>query len=303
MVTSPYTHKGKYLRTLIKLIGGKTKTRDILYALEPEGVISFAEPFLGSGSILVGKRKHNKEVANDINFEVINLFQMIQYAPDILYDVIQGHIKILKVIGKSYFLELRSNIPDDLIARAAWFYVLSKVSMNGIWRTNKAGQVNSSYCGQTSGRGFLDPVWYELIRERIKNVEFTCEDYKQTLLKAEPGTWVICDSPYSDNKTVYNADRWNHDRFEEYKETLERSNTRWLVTINDNEFIRDLFKDYEMHEAEYFYSCSQSSAGRGLKKELLISSYPIESLLDTYYEQKSAETNKTTKKAPTIQGY
>jgi hypothetical protein len=48
------SHRGKYLKPVIKTIGGKQKTRDRLYPYFPSECHTYLEPFIGSGAVLVG---------------------------------------------------------------------------------------------------------------------------------------------------------------------------------------------------------------------------------------------------------
>jgi len=50
---------------------------------------------------------------------------------------------------------------------------------------------------------------------------------------------------------------------------------KWLLSINDNEYIRQLFDEYNFKEIDVQYNMSKDSFGRGKFRELLISNYVV----------------------------
>lgn len=267
------------LKPGLKLIGAKTKLRPILYEHFYKNAHLYIEPFLGSGTVLVGKTSSPVEVVGDINPYVINFYRVLQDSPERFWEWLQQELGwfYLSKDPKSYFIRMRINVikTDCEIERAALFYLITKHCMNGIWRLNKKGECNSSYCGTTKGRGIFTREWFNKVVERVKNVQFYNCRYEELL---EP--WVnyhdvffFFDPPYSHCKTTYNGIRWENKDFELFSHWVSQIKGKWLITLNDNEFIRQLFKEYVMIGHEVNYSCSQTNQGRGLHKELIIKNY------------------------------
>jgi DNA adenine methylase len=76
--------------------------------------------------------------------------------------------------------------------------------------------------------------------------------------------------------TVYNGEIFTdeqHLKLNKYLRGIKQA--KWLMTINDDEWIRELYDGYEIVSNSVFYSCSNTKAGRGHRKELLIANYPI----------------------------
>ena len=190
-------------------------------------------------------------------------------------------------------------------SEAALFYLVTKTCYNGIWRLNEKGECNSSYCGQLNARGFFDEGWFTDVCLRVQDVEFTNMDYSLLLIRGwdyqimhDKSTFIFLDTPYSRCKTTYNAIKWNDEDFIKLERNLQGAPYKWLMTINDNPFIREVFKDYEMVKHKVFYSCSQTPAGRGMKDELLIANYPIKDIAELVKSKLDAQEKTTTSRKP-----
>lgn len=291
---SKYT--GKLLLTpSLKLIGGKSKSRDLLYTLMPRHEV-YLEPFLGSSTILMGKKPSSVELVSDINPFLINFFKVLQDKPEEFWEMYEVTLRLLN--NESFFFH-RTELtgPTSDVCQALDFYMVTKLSNNGIVRFNKTGACNSSYCKQITGRGFYTREWFDAVRDRIKNVTFQCQDYKEALkqVRGHSGnTLVMLDSPYHAVKTIYNGDYWKEDRFLEYASAIKDLTCNWLMTINDTPFVRELFKGYNIREHELFYSCSNTGTdGRGMKKELIVANYPISEGLKSKVDGKEETQNSS----------
>src|SRR5581483_6757630 len=180
---------------------------------------------------------------------------------------------------------------------------------------NRKGECNSSYCKQISGRGLLTEQWFNDVLTRIDTVQFVEADYKKLLATAqwearvprhETGPYeislvkplkvfVFLDPPYYEVRTRYNGSEWKKEHFEELAGMLRNVNYKWLLTINDHPFIRELFADYPKIDVGVLYSCSQTNSGRGEKRELIIANYPIQDIAKAVNEKQQKTTRKKTK--------
>ena len=282
----------KILKTPLKLIGAKTKVRDKLYQYFPRHDV-YLEPFLGSGSVLIGKPKVETEVVGDLNAHAINFFQMMQEHPESLYDEIQLQLQDFswepdKEVDKKIFLSIRDTlIPQpllgDRIKQAASFYVVTKACFNGIYRTDEKGKCNSSFCGTTKGRGWITPEWYDAVFKRIEGVKFAEMDatdfilnYARSYLNPGREVFMFCDPPYRLCQTTYNGlafSDFDHFCLANNLKVFGEKEMKFMVTLNDDEYVRELYKDYTILAHSVVYSCSQTPNGRGAKSELIIMNY------------------------------
>lgn len=278
----------KILKPPLKLIGAKTKVRDMLYLFFPEHNF-YVEPFMGTAGVLIGKPRNigDLEVTTDLNEYAINFYHVLQNEPEEFWQAMQFSHNALLKHEKLFFEVMKRQVTDpelDSVMKAVYFYLITKHCMNGIWRLNKKGECNSSWCKTVKGRGILTREWFDTVLDRIKYVQFVFQDYAEDLLQSAMlahnsggflSQFVFFDPPYHACKTTYNGIGWKDDDFYKFFEIANRLTGKWLLTINDDPFIRDLFKDYNMLEHNVFYSCSQTPAGRGAKPELLIANYDL----------------------------
>jgi DNA adenine methylase len=262
------------LKPGLKLIGAKTKIRQTLYDLFPKSYDRYVELFLGTGGVLIGSKLVQYECGFDINTHVINYYKVLQRNPDLFWQLLCDELSSLET--KEDFLYLRQQAVDmtDDIYRAVCFYLVTKTCMNGIWRLNKKGECNSSFCGTFQGRGFFTKEWFDAVVDRIKNVQFEVQDYVKTLsMKYPNSTFIFVDPPYRNCKTTYNGISFSDDDHMKLRDLLVAQPAKWMLTINDDEFVRELYKGFNFHEHTVNYSCSQTNAGRGKKPELIITNY------------------------------
>lgn len=266
------------LKSPTKLIGAKTHNhgRDLIYALAPEHV-RYRELFMGSAGILIGKQKALNEAICDVEAAAINFFQQFQKNPKELFDRIMTQIgRITADPSGNYWKELRDSEfnYENPLDKAVWYYCINKYAMNGIFRRRKDGKCNSSWSKTIKGRGILTESWAKAIYLRIADVVFHNNDYKFLLTPYED-TFTLADPPYHDVLCSYNGVTFSGDDQRELKESLDWLKGKWMLTINDHPFIRELYEGYEMIEWAPKYSCAQTAEGRKKAPELIITNYPI----------------------------
>lgn len=280
-----YTHQGRFLKAPLKIIGGKQKTRDVIYALKPADTSIFVEPFLGSGAVMIGLEGTSADFVNDFNSDIIHFYRQLQSNPSALFEHIQYRLARLRKEGKEYFLKLRDEDRASMtdVARAAWLYIINKSCFNGIIRYSAEGKCNSSYCGTSEGRGWITEEWLHKLSERIKRAAFSNTDFRDFMVPFQhsDASWLFLDPPYflrgqEDSKgtvTIYNGKKFTTQDHEDLASLLKETSTRWLMTINDCEWTREKYRDFIITDNQINYSCSQTNAGRGFKNELLIRNY------------------------------
>jgi DNA adenine methylase len=279
---------GNYiLKPPLKIIGGKTKIRGFLYSLFPSHD-RYLEPFGGSFGVLIGKDKSKDEMINDIQPHVVNFYSQIKKNPDILWERLNRELVYYQKMEdpKIRFLYYRDELAvgSDLyylpekykIEQAVLYYLVNKTCLNGIIRFNSKGNCNSSYGGTVKGRGFLTKEWYMALQERLKKVVITNKDYVDFLhglsIKAR-NEFIFLDPPYYEVFTSYNSKKFSKEDHRQLADTLKTLKSRWMLTINYHEDILTLYNGCNILDNYVNWSCSQTSAGRGLKKELIITNY------------------------------
>lgn len=279
------------LKPGLKLIGAKTKSRDLLYQLmKPHDI--YVEPFAGSTTVLVGKAPAAMEFIGDTNSYLVDYVKTLQ-SPELseeFWSIFEFHLVKLHNEGKEHFLYMRDWVTKTIprYERAVFFYMISKACMNGVWRQRKDGKVNSSYCGQSTGRGWFSREWFDKVVDRYSEVTALNCPYQETIEFANDfngNQFLFLDPPYRYRResngagtvTTYNGQRFLDKDLEELREVMDNFPGDILMTINDDEWTRRLFHEYCIVPHEISYSCSQTNSGRGAHPELLVANYEIKS--------------------------
>jgi DNA adenine methylase len=167
------------------------------------------------------------------------------------------------------------------VTRAARTIYLNKTCFNGLYRVNSKGYFNSPI-GRTSSGKTPDIVQKDLILEMsrfLKTVQFHNSDYKTCLETADDGDVVFLDPPYDQDEDIksdgfvgYQKEGWTRKDLEELKMICDELSIRGckiILTNNDTEFVRELFKEYNFREIEVKRSINRDGNKRK-GKELVI---------------------------------
>lgn len=245
---------------------------------------------MGSAGILIGKKKVINEAICDIDSAAVNFFKQFQKHPKELFDRLMVQVgRITADPSGDTWKEIRDSekeLSENPIDWAVWYYCINRFAMNGIVRKNSSGKTNSSWCKTVKGRGILTESWAKAVYLRIADVFFENCDYRRLLTPYED-TFFVVDPPYHSCLTTYCGVQFSAEDQRELKENLDWIRGKWLLTINDHPFIRELYEGYEMIEWAPKYSCAQTASGRQRAPELMISNYPIREKYDELNRSRS----------------
>lgn len=312
----------RILKSGLKLIGGKTKVRDILYQFFPEHK-NYFEPFSGTFSLVIGKERSEVEIVNDIS--VLHLvIANFRDNHEQFWQLLQPYLEKLYRFGKDDVEWGRKNFNEWKIGTTTiqeqpilnvLYYLINKHCFNGIIRFNKDKICNSSYGKEINGRGVFTKKWLDAVNDRLQGVTITGHDFhyffdyyfvNHRVRWDTQDTFIFLDPPYrkkeftDDDKgcvTDYNGEVFTDEQHQDlcnYLKSLKQ--TKWLMTINDDEWVRELYKDFNIVSHDVFYSCSNTKDGRGKRPELLIANYPIQDKAKELQYILEAKVDKTKSK-------
>ncbi len=246
----------------------------------------FYEPFIGGGA-LAFDLGYKYTTISDLNPELVNLYRVVKTDPE-------GLIEDLRALQlnhtKDFYYEMRAmdRLPEfDRLSprvRAARTIYLNKTCFNGLYRVNSKGYFNTPI-GRTSNGKCPDIVNAEAIRELstfLKGVRIREGDYVEAIKDAEPGDIIYLDPPYDPDEDIktsgfvgYQKEGWTRQdtiRLKSVCDDLTRRGCRVVVSNNDTAFIRELFKDYIIHEVGVRRSINRNGDNRK-GKEVIITNY------------------------------
>lgn len=264
------------INSFIGWVGGKRALRKIILSKFPKDFTRYIEVFGGAGWILFAKEKQKNEleVFNDIDSNLINLYRCIKEHPEELkrqFDFIpksqelfknaQNRLNYNALMGEGY-----NNLGFTDIQRAAAYLYIIKYSF-GYQKNNFV----------TSGSQNIQNVLerFESISDRLSNVLIENRDF-ENLIKTydKKDSFFYLDPPYLGTESCYKNDsrmfsKNDHIRL---KECLFKIKGKFLLSYNDDEFIREMYKDYIIEEVER--NTTLSAKSNTIKfKELLIKNY------------------------------
>ena len=217
-------------KPVIKWSGSKRSQAKIIKSLFPCDYETYYEPFVGGGSVLY-ELNPVKAVAGDICHPLISLWKAIQNNPR---DIYRGYKERWEFFRRDaeFFYDVRDRFNKAYIPDPCDFLFLTRTCMNGLIRFNKNGKFNTS-CH--IGRNGINPErLYGILLEwnaRIKNTEFLCADFNDTLSTSTKKDIVYLDPPYQNTKGMYSC-KLNTDSLFECLENLNTRGVRWIMSYD-----------------------------------------------------------------------
>ncbi len=180
-------------RSFLKWAGGKYSLSDVIRKLLPEGE-RLIEPFVGAGSVFLNT-DYNQYTLNDINQDLINLYQTLQVNSQAFIDDATQLFSIKNNQAEAYYqLRKEFNASEDKYYRSLLFLYLNRHGYNGLCRYNKSGGYNVPF-GKYKRPYFPEAELY-YFAEKAQKALFVCEGYRATFKRAISGDVIYCDPPY-----------------------------------------------------------------------------------------------------------
>ena len=274
-------NKNKFISPVVKWVGGK---RQLLKDIEqhiPTTYSRYFEPFLGGGAVLFHLQPKNA-VVNDQNSELINLYSMIKDFPEELIADLKQHEN-----EEDYFYNIRSLDREQFeqlsnIKKASRIIFLNKTCFNGLFRVNSSGEFNTPF-GRYKNPNIINEVTIKAISNYFidNNIKILNCDYQKSLFNIRKGAFIYFDPPYdpisdSSSFTGYTKNGFNRGEQERLKEVCDTYNSKgikFLLSNSSTDFIKNLYKDYNIHTVSAKRNINSKGDGRGCVQELLIKNY------------------------------
>lgn len=275
--------RNKLVAPIVKWVGGKRQLVEEISSLFPRKFNCYCEPFLGGGAVLFSIQP-NKAIINDLNGDLISVYECVR-------DDVESLIKNLKKHKNTaeYFYTIRDMDRDkeryqsmSKIDKASRLIYLNKTCFNGLFRVNSSGEFNSPFGHYKNPNIINEPVLRAVSKYFTANdITFYKEDFAQVLNRIRKGTFVYLDPPYdpiSDtaNFTGYSKcgfDRNEHIRLKQCCDELTKRKIKFLLSNSGTDFIKDLYKEYDMITVKAKRVISADANRRGVIEELLIKNY------------------------------
>lgn len=276
-------HKVKLAAPVVKWVGGKRQLLSVIEPLLPKRLSLYCEPFLGGGAVLFA-RQPARAVVNDLNRDLINL-----------YEVIRDQVDALAAdLGKyentpDYFYQIRDLDRDperyqalSPVEKASRFLYLNKTCYNGLFRVNASGAFNAPFGSYKNPNIVNEPVLRAVSAYfNAARITFFSRDFQQVLEELPRGAFVYLDPPYDPvsqtaSFTGYSKGGFGREeqlRLKECCDSLNRRGIRFLLSNSATPFIRELYSSYEITLVDARRAINSVGDRRGAIQEVLVKNY------------------------------
>lgn len=181
------------MKAIMKYPGSKWSIADWIISYFPEHH-SYLEPFFGSGAVLFNKPRSNIETVNDLDGNVVNLFEWIRKDPERLAREIYYTPYARQIYDDAFKAE-----PKDSFKRAVNFYI--RLNMGHGFRTGeKVGWKNDV---QGREKAYAAADWCNLPKkimqaaERLRGVQIENRPAAELIARFNsPKVLIYADPPY-----------------------------------------------------------------------------------------------------------
>ena len=262
------------MNSFLAYMGGKSLLARKIIPKIPEHKC-YVEVFAGAAWLLFKKEESvsDVEIINDINLDLVTLYRVVKHH-------LEEFIRYFKwvLVSRDEFYRFRKELPDTLtdIQRAVRFYYLLKLGY-------AARIKDPSFSIATTSKPRLNLLRIEeelsAVHLRLARVYIEHRSYAEVFARFDkPDTFFYIDPPYYGCEDYYGDGIFDQSDFMKLRDILASISGKFILSINDVDHIRDLFRGFHIETVPTSYS----AAGANRKKyvnELLIMNYepPIES--------------------------
>lgn len=274
--------KNKLVLPVVKWVGGKRQLLNEIEKCIPK-YTKYYEPFVGGGAVLFHLQPQ-KAVINDINSELINLYQVIKdNVEELINDLVKHKNK------SDYYYDIREWDRDkekynslSSIEKASRIIYLNKTCYNGLFRVNRSGEFNSPFGNYKNPNIVNDSILRAVnIYFNKANITFKCGDFEEAIKGIRKGSFVYFDPPYdpvSNSANFTGYDKGGFDRDEQMRlknlcDRLDKRGIKFLLSNSATDFILELYQDYKIEIVKAKRVINSQGDKRGEVDEVLVRNY------------------------------
>lgn len=263
--------------------GGKSKksVREKIVANFPQNYAEFRDIMVGGGGIFFHIPVDVKRWINDSDPHLMSVYSALKDRPK---QFIQKCKKILPASNKDILAPARKG---KAIYSAKLKDTFDKFSQDAemdqavrylfIHRTVWGGRVRYSmksrmYFSNPSGWNIVKTDKLEKAALIIKDAKVTCESYEVPLFEKGKDVLVYIDPPYFCNTEQPNSSRLYEKNFEKKDheklcEDIKQSKHKIVLSYDNNNFIRKMYKSFNIIEEKWTYCGTSSANGKNTTKQ------------------------------------
>lgn len=194
----------------------------------------------------------------DVFKPLVEFWQMVIESPNELADEVNKNYPLSK--ERFYELQKAQETLSTKLERATAFYILNRCSFSG---STLSG-------GMSPDHPRFTPSSIKRIRDfHSKNLSVNHLDFKESIAENK-STFLYCDPPYFIKSNLYGNKGDAHKNFDhEGLSELLKKRKGWILSYNNCDYIKELYKGYSFVFPEWSYGMSKDKES----KEVLILNY------------------------------
>lgn len=249
--------------------GGKTRACKILEAIlkkyfDLQLFDTFVSPFMGGGSFefYIQNKYNYKLCVNDKFIPLYNFWKQIKIDKNKLCDELKKQLNITKDDFNNYRKTIL-HLNEDTLQQSIQYFIINRCSFSGATLSGGFSQEASKKRFTISSINKIEKLDFTLID--IYNLDF--EQFINVY--ATDTTLMFLDPPYYLNKKskLYGNNGDMHEYFNhELLNEILKTKKNWILTYNDCDYIRELYKNYLILNVNWSYSMNKNK----LSSEIVI---------------------------------
>ena len=259
----------------IKWVGGKSNLINTLIPLIPKHNC-YVEVFGGAGWLLFRKNPSNVEILNDYDNNLMNFYNVVKNEPKLFIESFK-YTLVSRTLFNEYKKKYKIHDFKDNIDKAHIFYYL----VNAGFASDMNDIIFGTKCQSRNGLR-IEQIEQSILTTHKRLQKVTIENKSfEGIFKTydDKDTFFFLDSPYRNSDSSYAVGKFTDEQYNILFDCCKNSKGKWLYTINDDDYIKDLFKDFNFITHEVYYSVCGIDSGRRKFKELIITNYNVNTKL------------------------
>ncbi|MBL1279778.1 MAG: DNA adenine methylase [Fluviicola sp.] len=267
-----YEKSKDYAKSPFRYPGGKFYAlKHIIPFLDSVEHDEYREPFLGGGSVYLAKAKTKYNWINDLEEEIINVYQHIANS-EIINEFAEMYDN--EIASKIRHKEVINSKPNTAIDRAFRTYYLNRTSYSGI--------IHKPAWGYKEGKSSPPKNWKNFLvgsSKKLDNIKITSVDFEKVIRAKKKGKKVLIylDPPYfkADQKRAYTKSFETDDHLRLAK-VLKSTEHYFCLSYDDCEEVRKLYSWANIYERNWLYNTANiSGKSRNTGNELIITNFKV----------------------------
>ncbi|WP_055107080.1 DNA adenine methylase [Paenibacillus ihumii] len=261
-------------RSPLRFPGSKSKVINRIKPYLNTPHLEYREPFLGGGSIFLNRPTSVSSWINDKDLRVYNFFNVVKEYPDQLCDMVR-RIHPTVELWKQY----RNNPePEENISQAFQFLFFNRTNYSGIYTANPIGGLKQKSKYQIDCRWNPEMLCARILSCSLKlqTARITNMDFSSLILAPGENVFLMIDPPYYfKGNSLYPVGMQPYEH-ENLAKLLKETPHKFLLTIDDNETTREIYKsDNFIYNQESWFYTIHSKKKNNIGKELFISNFKL----------------------------